>query len=211
MQYHTQKSPLKLAEYGRYVQDMVEHTLQLTDREERTRAANAIIQLMTVMNPSYKDNEELQHKLWDDLHLTADYKLDIDSPFPPPKANEEIKAEKIKYPQGKIKYRHYGKAIEDLIEAARKLEQAEEKQALTHMIANLMKRSYLSYNRDSVNEEMIVDQLKEMSGGELKIADDFRFEHTNDILSNINQGGNGGVKKMKTGKSRSKKKWKKTN
>lgn len=211
MQYHTQKTPIKLAEYGRYVQDMVEHTLQIADREERTKAAHSIIQLMTVMNPSYKDNEELQHKLWDDLHLMADHRLDVDSPFPLPKANEEIKAEKIKYPEGNIKYRHYGKAIEDLIAAARKLDNAEEKQALTHMIANLMKRSYLSYNRDSVNEEMIVDQLKEMSNGELKIAEDFKFEHTNDILSSNNQGANGGAKKMKTGKSRSKKKWKKTN
>ena len=115
----------------------------------------------------------------------SNFQLDVDAPYPKPKPKEEIQAEKIDYPKGDFKYKHYGKAIEDLIEAARKIEDEKERQALTQMIANLMKRSYLAYNRDSVNEEMIVDQLKEMSNGELQLAKDFRFQHTNDILNSI--------------------------
>ena len=208
MEYHTQKEAIRLAEYGRYVQEMVEHALTIEDRAKRNEAAETIVQLMTVMNPSYKGNDELQHKLWDDLHVMANYQLDIDAPYEKPKPINEIKAEKISYPDGKIKYRHYGKAIEDLIEAAVKIEKEDERQELIHQIANLMKRSYLSYNRDSVNEEMIIDQLKEMSNGSLKVADDFKFEHTNDILSSINTPG-AASKKSKSSRSRGKKKWKK--
>ena len=203
MEYNTQRKPLALAEYGRYVQEMMEHALSLENREERNKAAQAIIQLMTVMNPSYKGNDELIHKLWDDLHVMSNYQLDIDSPYEKPEPAENIVAEKIDYPKGDFKYRHYGKSIENLIEVARSIEDNQEQQALTQLIANLMKRSYLNYNRDSVNEEMIIDQLKEMSGGQLKLDENFRFQHTNDILGS--QPRNSG----KSGKSRSKRKWKK--
>ncbi len=203
MEYNTQRKPLALAEYGRYVQEMMEHALSLENREERNKAAQAIIQLMTVMNPSYKGNDELIHKLWDDLHVMSNYQLDIDSPYEKPEPAENIEAEKIDYPKGDFKYRHYGKSIENLIEVARSIEDNQEQQALTQLIANLMKRSYLNYNRDSVNEEMIIDQLKEMSGGQLKLDENFRFQHTNDILGS--QPRNSG----KSGKSRSKRKWKK--
>lgn len=203
MEYNTQRKPLALAEYGRYVQEMMEHALSLENREERNKAAQAIIQLMTVMNPSYKGNDELIHKLWDDLHVMSNYQLDIDSPYEKPEPAENIEAEKIDYPKGDFKYRHYGKSIENLIEVARSIEDNQEQQALTQLIANLMKRSYLNYNRDSVNEEMILDQLKEMSGGQLKLDENFRFQHTNDILGS--QPRNSG----KSGKSRSKRKWKK--
>jgi len=203
MEYNTQRKPLALAEYGRYVQEMMEHALSLENREERNKAAQAIIQLMTVMNPSYKGNDELIHKLWDDLHVMSNYQLDIDSPYEKPEPAENIEAEKIDYPKGDFKYRHYGKSIENLIEVARSIEDNQEQQALTQLIANLMKRSYLNYNRDSVNEEMIIDQLKEMSGGQLKLDENFRFQHTNDILGS--QPRNSG----KSGKSRSNRKWKK--
>lgn len=204
MEYNTQRKPLVLAEYGRYVQEMVEHALSLESKEERNKAAQAIIQLMTVMNPSYKGNDELIHKLWDDLHVMSKYQLDIDAPYPKPEIVENIKAEKIEYPQGDFKYRHYGKSIENLIEVAKAIEDQQEQQALTQLIANLMKRSYLNYNRDSVNEEMIIDQLKEMSGGQLKLDDNFRFHHTNDIL-----GSQPKATGKSSSKSRSKRKWKK--
>jgi len=202
MKYNTERTPLILGEYGRYLQEMVEHTLSIEDRVERSKAAKSIVQVMTTMNPSYKGNEELQQKLWDDLHVIAKYKLDVDSPYPVPSPKEDVQAEKIDYPKGDFKYRHYGKSIEDLITYARTMEKEEEKQALTQMIANLMKRSYLNYNRDSVNEEMIIDQLKEMSKGELKLADDFKFQHTNDILASspkrpVKSSSKGGGKKRK--------------
>ena len=178
--------------------------MSIEDREERNKAAQAIIQLMTVMNPSYKGNDELINKLWDDLYIMSKFQLDVDSPYPKPEPAVNIQAEKIEYPKGDFKYRHYGKSIENLIEVAKAIEDKDEQQALTQLIAHLMKRSYLNYNRDSVNEEMIIDQLKEMSGGLLKLNDNFRFQHTNDILGSQPRNSS-----KSSSKSRSKRKWKK--
>jgi len=209
MEYHTQKEPLILAEYGRHVQDMVNHTLSIADRDERTKAANAVVQIMTQLNPSYRDNEELIHKLWDDLHQMANYKLDIDAPYPIPERKESVVAERIQYPDQKFSYKHYGKIIEGLIEAARKMEDLEERKALTEMIANLMKKSYLTYNRDSVNDEMLADQLKKMSNGELQLEDNFRFHHTNDILSKNRKINPTNARSINNNKGKSKRKWQK--
>lgn len=210
MEYYTEKEPLILAEYGRHVQDMVNHTLTISDKEERNKAAKTIVQIMTQLNPSYKDTEELQQKLWNDLFIISKFQLDVDSPFPKPQPKTGIRPEKVKYPDQNFRYKHYGKIIDGLIATAVKIENPEERQALTQMIANLMKKSYLNYNRDSVNEEMIVDQLTDMSKGRLTLDPEFRFHHTNDILSksrkqNNNaprQGGGGAGKKNK-------RKWKK--
>ena len=204
MEYATQKEALVLAEYGRHVQDMVKHVLTIEDREKRNEAAETIVQIMTQLNPSFKGSDELQQKLWDDLYIISDFKLDIDAPYPKPKPRNEITAEKIEYPDQKFKFKHYGKIIEAIIEAALKIENEEEQQELTQQIANLMKRSYLNYNRDSVNEEMIIDQLSSMSGGKLKLDPEFKFIHTNDIVSNNKRQNNRGQSK-----GRGKRKWKK--
>lgn len=204
MKYNTEREALILGEYGRYLQELVDHTLTIENKEERSKAARSIVEVMTTMNPSFRGNDELQQKLWDDLHVMARYQLDVDSPYPKPAPKQDIRAEKIEYPKGDFKYRHYGKSIENLIEHAKSIKDEKEKQALTQLIGNLMKRSYLSYNRDSVNEQMIVDQLKEMSGGELALDETFKFQHTNDILASLpsrnnnnNKGGKGGSKKRK--------------
>lgn len=205
MEYATQKEALILAEYGRHVQDMVKHLMTIEDRKERNEAAETVIQIMTQLNPSYKGAEELQQKLWDDLYIISDFKLDVDAPYPMPTPRSEIKAEKVEYPDQKFKFKHYGKIIEALIDAAIKIENSEEQQELVQQIANLMKRSYLNYNRDSVNEEMIIDQLTSMSGGKLKLDDDFKFVHTNDIIITNNKK----PASRNQGKARSKRKWKK--
>lgn len=202
--YNSQRPQLVLAEHGRNVQEMVRHMIRIEDRDERNKAAKTLVQIMTQLNPSYKDNEEMQQKLWDDLFIISDYQLDIDSPYPKPTPLEQIKPEKIAYPDYDFKYKHYGKIIEGLIKEAREIENPEERQELTHLIANLMKRSYLNYNRDSVNEEMIIDQLKDLSKGELQLSEDFRFQHTNEILSKSKKSNN-----SKNNKGRSKRKWKK--
>lgn len=184
MEYATQKAPLRLAEYGRHVQEMVNHLLTIEDKKERTEAAETVIEIMMQLHPSYKGSEELLQKLWDDLYAISNFQLDVDSPYPKPTLNAEVRAEKVEYPDQNFKFKHYGKIIEALIEAAIKIENEEERQELTQQIANLMKRSYLNYNRDSVNEEMIIDQLTSMSNGKLKLDSEFSFIHTNDIVSN---------------------------
>ena len=203
MKYNTEREALILGEYGRYLQELADHALTIENKEERSKAARSIVEVMTTMNPSFRGNAELQQKLWDDLHVMTRYQLDVDSPYPKPEPKQDQNAEKIEYPKGDFKYRHYGKSIENLIAHAKTITEEKEKQALTQLIANLMKRSYLSYNRDSVNEQMIVDQLKEMSGGELSLEETFKFQHTNDILasmpsrSNNNKGSKGGKKRKR--------------
>ena len=205
MEYATQKEDLILAEYGRHVQEMVKHMLTIEDRTKRTEAAETIVSIMTQLNPSYKGSDELQQKLWEDLFIVSEYKLDVDCPYPKPEPKKGIVAEKVEYPDQKFKFKHYGKIIEGLIDAAVKVEKDDERQELTQQIANLMKRSYLNFNRDSVNDEMIVDQLSSMSNGKLTLDPEFRFTHTNDILKDSPRRSNN------TGKSkgRSKRKWKK--
>lgn len=204
MEYATQKDNLILAEYGRHVQEMVNHTMNIEDRTMRNEAAETIILIMNQLNPSYKGSDELQQKLWEDLFIISGYKLDIDSPYPKPEPKGDTRPEKVEYPDQDFKYKHYGKIIESLIEAAIKIENEDERQELTQMIANLMKRSYLNFNRDSVNEDMIIDQLSTLSGGRLKLNEDFKFVHTNDIISQSPKRPTKGQ-----GKGRSKKRWKK--
>ena len=208
MEYHTQKEPLILAEYGRHIQEMVNQTKAIEDKTERSKAANAVVQIMTQLNPTFKDNEELQHKLWDDLFIMANYELDIDAPYSMPQAKETIVAEKIDYPDHDLTYKHYGKIIDGLIKSGRAIEDPEEKRALTEIIANLMKKSYLNFNRDSVNDEMLADQLTKMSEGELKLDPSFRFTHTNEILSQNKKSGSNNPR-SNNNKPRGKRKWKK--
>lgn len=203
MEYTTQKEELVLAEYGRHIQEMVKHALTIEDRKERNEAAETIVQVMTQLNPSYKGSDELQQKLWDDLFIISNYQLDIDAPYPKPEPKPDIRPEKVEYPDQDFRYKHYGKIIDGLISAAVKMENKEEQQELTQQIANLMKRSYLNYNRDSVNEEMIVDQLTSMSEGKLKLDPEFKFQHTNDILSQVPK------QRSKSSKGRGKRRWKK--
>ncbi|GAB5538602.1 MAG: hypothetical protein Salg2KO_07050 [Salibacteraceae bacterium] len=205
MDYATQKEDLILAEYGRHVQEMVQHTMTIEDRQKRTEAAETIVLVMTQLNPSYKGSDELQQKLWEDLFIISGYELDVDCPYPKPEPKKGIVPEKVDYPDQNFKYKHYGKIIEGLIEAAVKIEKDEERQELTQQIANLMKRSYLNFNRDSVNDEMIVEQLTAMSGGKLKLDEGFKFQHTNDILKDSPRRSNSNNK----GKGRGKRKWKK--
>jgi hypothetical protein len=205
MDYATQKESLILAEYGRHVQEMVTHTMKIEDRKTRSDAAETIVRVMSQLHPSYKGSEELQQKLWEDLFIISGFQLDVDSPFPTPTPKIDIRPEKIEYPNQHFKFKHYGKIIEGLIESAIAIENPEEQQELTQLIAHLMKRSYLNYNRDSVNEEMIVDQLTSMSSGKLKLDPDFKFQHTNEILSQMPKK----PSNRNQGKGRGKRKWKK--
>ena len=169
MNYNTTRPDLTLPEYGRNVHQMVEHALTLEDREERNRAAKAIILLMGQLNPHLRDVADFTHKLWDHLFIMSDYKLDVDSPYPTPDREViERKPERLAYPDHRIKYRHYGRAVEMMIKKCVEMDEGDEKQALIVAIANLMKKYYLVWNRDSVTDEIIFKNLLELSEGKLK-------------------------------------------
>ena len=183
MEYNSTRDKLLIPEYGRNLQKMVEYTMNIKDRVERNNTAYAIVDIMASISNTPKNSEEERRKLWDQLYALSDYKIDIDGEFPPTDPDIKVKKpEKLKYPDRKIKYKHYGKSIENLIKAAIEKEEGEEKTALVETIANMMKKYYLAWNRDTVKNDMLREQLIELSNGELKLSDDFRFEKTSDIL-----------------------------
>jgi hypothetical protein len=182
--YNTQRSRMNLPEYGRNIQKMVEYTVQIEDREERNRAARAIISIMGNLNPHLRDVSDFKHKLWDHLFIISDFKLDIDSPYEKP--TPEVLFEKPKpvpYSEYDIRYKHYGKIIELLIKEAVAYEEGEEKEVLIKLIANHMKKCYLTWNREVVTDEVIFEDLKKLSGGALVVSGDLKLSESRDILS----------------------------
>jgi len=183
MEYNTQQPDMVITEYGRNVQRMIEYCLSLTDREERSRCARSIVRVMAILNPQLKEYADYEHKLWDHLFIISDYELDVDAPFPKPeKALLDSKPDKVPYPQKDIQFKHYGKILEDLIKKAMNEKDDKSREIFTDQIAQLMKKHYLNWNRDSVNDQLIVEQLENLSGGKLKVSEQFRFLHTSEIL-----------------------------
>jgi len=172
MKYNTQRPKLTIPEYGRNVQQMAQHLHEITDRKERNRAAQTVIQTMTQVHPYAKDSEELRRKLWDHLYIITEYKLDVDGPYPKPSPELfESKPLPMSYPSSRMKYRHYGKITEGLIKKAKEYEEGGEKDALVEAIAILMKKSYMIWNKNSVNDTTILTDLGELSGGKLQLKD----------------------------------------
>jgi hypothetical protein len=181
--YNSTRKDLKLPEYGRNIQIMVDHVKTIEDREERNQAARTILAVMGNLNPHLRDVADFKHKLWDHLAIMADFDLDIDSPYELPKKEKfEEKPNVVHYNQGAIKYKHYGKTIQKMIDAAADFEEGQEKDALIKLIANQMKKSYLTWNRDTVADEQIFKDLYELSGGKIKIEEGFKLYDSKDIM-----------------------------
>jgi hypothetical protein len=174
---------MALPEYGRNVQKMVDHIKTIEDRDERNRAAKTIIQIMGNLNPHLRDIGDFKHKLWDHLALIADFELDIDTPFPPPEASKfNEKPKQVPYKQGDIRFLHYGKIIELLIDAASGMEEGEEKEYLTTLIVNQMKKSYITWNRGQVADEVIIGDMKMLSGGKLKMTEGVKILEIKELI-----------------------------
>jgi len=183
MEYNTTHGTMKISEYGRNIENMVLHITSLTDREQRNRMTATLVNILAIMNPDMRDQVDIKHKLYDHIHIMSDFKLDIDSPYPvPPRPEEAPRPERIPYTQEKIKLRPYGKYMQRMIEKAVEFEEGEEKEELVKTIANNLKKMYLNWNRDSVNDELIHEHLSLLSGTKLKLRDDDRLHSTVDIL-----------------------------
>ncbi len=183
---------------------MVNFALTVEDKEERNKVVNAIIKVMGQLNPQLRDHDDYAHKLWDHIFILSDFKLDVDSPYPiPTKETFETKPDRVPYPNAKIRYGHYGKVIEDFVKRIDDAKDEEERKLLVNVTANLMKRFYLTWNRDSVEDETIVKQLNELGGGKLniKVEDVDLHEHkdvkmrSNTIRSTRGKGGQNRSKK----------------
>lgn len=163
---------------------MALHLLTIEDREKRSRMAKTLVQIMGQIHPEIKDAPDARPKLWDHLHIITNFELDVDSPFPKPlRELLEKKPSPMSYAQEKIPLRHYGKNIIRIIEAVTDMDESPEKENLTKAIGNHLKKSYLSWNRDSVTDEMIADHLNKLSKGNLKLSETARLQETSDILA----------------------------
>ena len=184
MEYNSTRKHLVMPEYGRNIQKMILYATSVEDREKRTKIAATIVNIMAQMHPKVKEAGDYKQKLWDHLFIISDFKLDVDAPYPPPPKDVLYhKPEALKYSDVDIKYRHYGQNIQRIIEKAIEYKDGPEKDALIKTIANHMKKSYLNWNRESVNDDLIYKHLEELSGGKLELADDVKLNETNEILA----------------------------
>jgi hypothetical protein len=181
-EYNTQRPPIILKEYGRNVQKLVEYIRNEPSREKRTEMAYTLIELIKQLTPSLKEQPENPQRLWDDLYIIADFNLDIDSPYPKPERDILFKKPKrMDYPQSPIQYKHYGKNIERLVQEAVKIEDPQEREDAIIYLGKLMKTFYSNWNKETLDDSVILKDIERMSGGKLtinidKVREDNLFE-----------------------------------
>jgi len=186
MEYNSQRNQIVIPEYGRIIQKMIEYACTLEDRDDRNKAARSIIQTMGNMQTHLRDVEDFKHILWDHLFLISDFKLDVDSPYPMP-SNETLtkKPKMLSYPINKMRFRHYGRTLQMMVEKVAEKEDGQEKKFLTEVLANFMKTSYIHWNRDSVEDDVIINHLDILSKGKLRLDPMFRFKSNEAIIAKL--------------------------
>jgi hypothetical protein len=189
MKYNTQEKCLALPEYGRNIQNMVDYCVSLPNKEDRTRCANTIINLMGNMFPHLRDVNDFKHILWDHLAIMSDFALDIDYPYEViKKENLYIKPKRLSYDQGHIVYKHYGKNLENMIRKATEYEGGEQKDHLIGLLANHMKKSFLTWNKEVVDDSKIFKDLEHLSKGKIVLDEDsHKLTESKDILMKKNK------------------------
>ena len=193
LQYNSERTPLIIPEYGRHLHIMVDQMLATEDREERNKKAKAIIGVMGNLNPHLRDVPDFQHKLWDQLFIMSDFNLDVDCPYEKPlRELLEERPQPLTYPQNFPKYRFYGNNIKSMIDVARNWEAGEMKDALVFNIANHMKKCFLSWNKDTVDDEVIFNHLSELSEKTLAVnPEHLPLTETLEFLKSKPKNGNG--------------------
>ncbi len=181
-EYNTQRPNIILKEYGRNVQKLVEYLRTIPDKQKRTDMARTLIGLIKQLTPSLKEQPENDQRLWDDLYIMADFNLDLDNPYPIPARDVLFKKpQRMNYPQTDVRYRHYGKNIERLIQEAVKKEDPQEREEAVIYLGKLMKTFYSNWNKETLDDSVILNDIKAMSGGKLsldidKVREDNLFE-----------------------------------
>lgn len=202
LEYNSEREKLIIPEYGRHIQKLVNHCVALKDKEERNKMANAIIHVMGNLQPHLRDVPDFQHKLWDQLFIMSDFNLDADSPYPQPiKEVLTAKPDALGYPKSASKYRFYGNNIQTMIDTALTWEDGEKRDALVFTIANHMKKCYLNWNKDTVEDGVIFDHLTELSGGKINLTQEKEtLSESKDLMRSKSRGSS--KKGQKQNKSR---------
>ncbi|KAB1159621.1 DUF4290 domain-containing protein [Tenacibaculum aiptasiae] len=201
LEYNSERDNLIIPEYGRHIQKLVDHCVALETKEERNTMAKAIIDVMGNLQPHLRDVPDFKHKLWDQLHIIADFKLDVDSPYETP-SKEELteKPAKLAYPKSASRYRYYGNNIQTMIDIALTWEEGDKREALVFTIANHMKKCYLNWNKDTVEDAVIFKHLYDLSGKKIDLRDseEVLSESKSLLRKRNNQGQNKGGQKGKS-------------
>ena len=186
LSYNSMRDDLVIPEYGRSIHEMVQHCLSIADKAERSKCAAAIVSVMGSVVSQEGEKERAEQKLWNQLHVMAKYELDVDAPFPKPEpAEKESAPAEMDYPNAQSRVGHFGKTTLDLIEAAKAMEEGEEKNILVVKVANLMKRHFLTWNRNTVEDTVIAAELKAKSDGALVLPEGVELEGQADILRSV--------------------------
>ncbi len=177
MNYNTDRNDIEMREYGRHLQKMVDYAVSLKDKKERQKVAINIIHLMGILNPQLRNAADYKQKLWDHIFIISDFKLDVDSPYPKPTEDTaRIKPAYLPYPQKRIKLKHYGRNVESLVKKAIDMEDVDKKAIFTEIIGNFMKMAYKNWSNEEVSNDLVKEDMKSISGGELEISPDMNIE-----------------------------------
>jgi len=216
LEYNSQRPKLIIPEYGRHLQKLIDIAVETKDINQRNKLAKYIISVMGSLQPHLRDVPDFQHKLWDQLFIMSDFRLEVNSPFPiPSRELLSLKPERLAYPQNFPKYRFYGNNIIYMINQANKWEESDKKNILIRVIANHMKKSYLSWNKDSVKDEVIFKHLYELSKGKIDLLkENQELSNSSDLMkinkkisnkTNLNNNNNKNqFQKQKNGKNKAK-------
>jgi len=213
MEYNTTSERLKLPEYGRNIQRMAEYCKTIADRDQRNSAANEIIAIMGNMFPHLRDVRNFKHKLWDHLAIMTDFELDVDYPYELVKP-EDLKKKHVTLPynSNRIKIRHYGRTTERMIDKAISLPDGDEKNAMVMLIANHMKKQYLTWNKNSVNDDIVKTDIQRLSDGKLSLPEETKLSNYNPTLGgqkNAQKNNNRGQKNNNRGQKNNNRKFQK--
>ena len=176
MDYNTQREKLLMPEYGRHVQDMINYVKNIPDKEERNEQIQAVVQVMGTLNPQLRDLNDFKHKLWDHVQIISDFKIDIDSPYPTPtRETLSTKPNPIPLEKDPTKMVCYGRNIQNMINVIAEREDDELKTAMIKTLASYMKQQYLIWNKDSVSEETIFNDIYKLSDGRIKVPEEIHI------------------------------------
>lgn len=199
LEYNTERSDVRLKEYGRNIQKLVSHIKTIEDKEKRSAYAQTLTDLMRQINPNVKDSQDYDQKVWDDLYIISNFDMDIEAPFPmPEKSAIGKKPAAMPYKNSKIKYMHYGRSVQIMIDQAIQMEDPETKESAVIHIGRLMKTFYNTWNKDNIDEAIILKQIEELSGGKLTIDIEKVKEHglfNNNIKERRHSGNNNNNRK----------------
>lgn len=197
MKYNTQKERLILSDYGRTIQDMVRYAMTIEDRDKRTQCAHTIVHVMATLTGCNLSNESHNQKLWDHLIEISNYQLDVDTPVAiTPQEQRSSRPSPLPYPTKRIHARHYGANVEAALERIANMPEGDERELLTALTANQMKRLLVLQGSNNSNDDRVFNDLSNYTRGHATLPNSFHFANPN---TKCTQGSNAiiGCKKKK--------------